>query len=98
MLTEAVCEQLLPSVPVTVYVRLPTVAAVKTGAAMLLELKSVPGDHKYVTAPAAVSVVISPSQRDVGTLGVTVKTGSAFTVTVTDAELEQPLPSVPRTV
>jgi hypothetical protein len=49
--------------------------------APVVELKPVAGDHEYVVAPFAVSVVDCPTQKL--TFGETVTTGSGFTVTVT---------------
>ena len=92
--TCAVAEHPLPSVPVTVYVVVDDGFAV-TGEPVD-ELRLVDGVHEYVCAPLAVSVADCPLQMAGG--GVTVTTGRGFTVTVTCAVAEHPLPSVPVTV
>src|SRR5258706_576528 len=84
----------LLSVPVTVYVVVEDELAV-TGEPVDA-LRFVEGVQLYVCAPLAVSVADCPLQIAGG--GVTVMTGSGFTITVTCAVAEQPLLSVPVTV
>jgi hypothetical protein len=55
--------------------------------APLVVLRSVPGDHEYVVAPDAVSVVNAPAHI---VAEFTVTTGSGFTVTVEVAVPLQP--------
>ena len=54
------------------------------------------GDQLYVEPPLAVNVVDEPLH--IGVTVLTVMDGNAFTDTVTDAVLLQPLASVPVTV
>jgi hypothetical protein len=72
-------------------VRVPAVAAVKTGAATFVALRSVAGVQLYVFAPLAVSVCVSPTHKVSGPTGVIETVGFAFTVTVTVAEFVQPV-------
>jgi len=92
--TCAVAVHPLLSVPVTVYV------VVEEGVAVteepVEELRDADGLQVYVLAPLAVSVADAPLQMAGG--GVTVITGSGFTVTVTCAVAVHPLLSVPVTV
>ncbi len=62
----------------------------------VVELRPVDGDHEYVDAPLAVSMVEPPVQILVE--GLTVMVGIGFTVTVTVFCAVQPDPSVPTTV
>jgi hypothetical protein len=87
--TEAVFEHPLPSVPVTVY------ESVETGVNGTPSVT--PPVHAYKLAPLPVNVTLLPEQTaDAVVFAFTV--GNAFTVTVTVAVFEHPLPSVPVTV
>lgn len=81
-------------VPVTVYVCV--LVGEAATVAPVVPLNPVAGDHEYVVAPLAVSVVLPPVQMVLES-GVTVITGSGVTVTVVVAVDEQ-LPVVPVTV
>src|SRR5436190_1474641 len=87
--------QPLLSVPVTVYVIVDIGFAVTEEP--VVALSAVGGVHEYVDAPFAISVALCcPTQIAGG--GVTVITGSGFTVTVTCVDAVHPLLSVPVTV
>jgi hypothetical protein len=92
--TVAVFLHPLASVPVTVYVvvakGLAVTVAPEAGA------NPVTGLHVYVTAPAAVSVVLLPLH--IVTLGETVTVGFGRTITSTVVELLHPVKLVPVTV
>ena len=62
----------------------------------VVAVRPVAGVHEYVVPPVAVSVVDEPLQ--IATFEPALMVGSAFTVTVTDDLLLQPVPFVPVTV
>jgi hypothetical protein len=91
---EAVLTQLLPSVPVTVYVIVLDGFAVTV--APVVADKLVAGLQLYVTAPVAVNPVDAPVH--IATSDPADTAGNAFTETVFEAVFIQPLAFVPVTV
>lgn len=91
--TLAVPEQPPALVPVTVYVRVAVGEA--TGDAQVVQDRAIEGDHTYVAAPVALSVVDAPLQM--ATLEPADTDGNEFTDTVTELIAEQP-DVVPTTV
>ena len=87
--------QLLPSVPVTVYVTL--AVGVATTLVPLVALNPVEGLQLYTTAPPAVKVVLLPL-HNADEPADTVTVGKGFTVIVTVFVFWHELPSVPVTV
>jgi hypothetical protein len=84
------------SVPITVYVVV--IPGTVVTDEPVDEDKSALGLQMYVEAPLAVRVIIVPWQIVVEGVTVIVMFGLAFTVTVTEAVLVQPLAPVPVTV
>jgi len=64
--------------------------------APVVAVRPVAGDHEYIVPPVAVSEVDEPLQ--IATDEPAPIVGNAFTVTVTDDVLLQPVPFVPVTV
>jgi hypothetical protein len=87
--------QPLASVPVTVYVVV--VVGLAETIVPVVGDNPVEGDHMYEDPPVAVSDVDCPIQRK-GAVGFIDMVGFGLTVTVTDALLVHPIPSVPVTV
>jgi hypothetical protein len=65
--------------------------------AVFVGVKPVAGNHEYVLAPLAVSVVVSPLAM-VTDVGLIATVGNVFITTVVDAVLVQPLGAVAVTV